>query len=66
MDYQADDDASGTDYDGRHYGVSVQINDDLAVSYDKSPDKATTDVDEDIALSYTMGNMTVKGHITRE
>ena len=70
MDYQADDDAaSGTDYDGRHYGVSVQINDDLAVSYDKSSsDKATTDVDEDISsfqASYTMGNMTVKGHITR-
>jgi outer membrane protein OmpU len=70
MDYQADDDAaSGTDYDGRHYGISFQINDDFAVSYDKSSsDKSSTAVDEDVdsfQASYTMGNMKIKGHISR-
>ena len=69
-DYQYDDDAAnGTDYDGMHYGVSFAVNDDLSVSYDRSiSDKSTADTDETInslQASYTMGSMTVKGHITK-
>ena len=69
-DFSADDDAaSGTDYDGRHYGLSFAVNDDLTVSYGNSTsDKSTTSVDEEISTiqaSYTMGSMTIKGHITK-
>ena len=69
-DYQYDDDAAnGTDYDAMHYGVSFAVNDDLSVSYDRSiSDKSTADTDETInslQASYTMGSMTVKGHITK-
>ena len=63
------DAASGTDYDAMHYGVSFAVNDDLSVSYDRSiSDKSTADTDETInslQASYTMGSMTVKGHITK-
>jgi len=69
-DFQADDDAaSGTDYDATHMGVSLQVNDDLALSYDSSSsEKSNSGTDEDIAsfqASYTMGNMKVKAHITK-
>jgi len=69
-DYSADDDqASGTDYDAKHYGVSFALNDNTTISYGKSmSDKATASVDEEITswqASYTMGNMTVKGHISK-
>ena len=69
-DYSADDDtASGTDYDSKHYGISFAMNDNLTISYGKSTsDKSTTSVDEEITswqASYTMGNMTVKGHISK-
>ena len=68
-DMSADDQASGgTDYDGIHYGISFAVNDDLTVSYGVSEsDKSGTSVDEEISslqASYTMGNMTVKGHIS--
>jgi len=70
MDFNADDDAAnGTDYDGKHYGISFAVNDDLSVSYDKSvSDKSTTGIDEDISsiqASYTMGNMKIKAHMTK-
>ena len=69
-DYSSDDDtASGTDYDSRHYGVSFAVNDDLTISYDKSiSDKSDAAVDEEInsiQASYTMGSMTIKGHISK-
>ena len=69
-DFSADDDAaSGTDYDGTHYGVSFAVNDDMTVSYGKSTsDKSSTDTDEDISsiqVSYTMGSMTVKAHVSK-
>ena len=58
--YSADDDqASGTDYDGRHMGVSFAVNDSLTVSYDTSTsDKSSTSTDEEVdsvQASYTMG-----------
>jgi len=69
-DFSADDDAaSGTDYDGTHWGISFAVNDDLTVSYDTSTsDKSSATVDEEISsiqASYTMGSMTVKAHITK-
>ena len=69
-DFSSDDDtASGTDYDSRHYGVSFAVNDDLTISYDKSiSDKSNAAVDEEInsiQASYTMGSMTIKGHISK-
>ena len=69
-DYSSDDDtASGTDYDSRHYGISFAVNDDLTISYDKSiSDKSDAAVDEEInsiQASYTMGSMTIKGHISK-
>ena len=64
-----DDAASGTDYDGRHMGISFAVNDDLTVSYDVSKaDKSSASVDEEsssLQASYTMGSMTVKGHISK-
>ena len=69
-DMAADDDAaSGTDYDARAYSISFAVNDDLTVSYDKSTsDKSATSVDEEVSsvqASYTMGSMTVKGHVSK-
>tara|TARA_B100001250_G_C19794828_1_gene788239 strand:+ start:715 stop:1653 length:939 start_codon:yes stop_codon:yes gene_type:complete len=69
-DFSSDDDtASGTDYDSRHYGISFAVNDDLTISYDKSiSDKSNAAVDEEtnsIQASYTMGSMTIKGHISK-
>ena len=69
-DYAYDDDsASGTDYDAMHYGVSFAVNDDLSLSYGRSiSDKSTVSTDETInslQASYTMGSMTIKGHITK-
>lgn len=68
--YSADDDqASGTDYDGTHMGISFAVNDSLTVSYDTSTsDKSTTSVDEEVdsvQASYTMGAMTIKAHISK-
>ena len=69
-DHSMDDDAAGgTDYDARHLGVSFAVNDDLTVSYDVSKsDKSGAAVDEtssSIQASYTMGSMTVKGHVSK-
>ena len=69
-DMSADDDASGgTDYDARSYGISFAVNDDLTVTWDQSSaDKSGSTVDEDttsIQASYTMGSMTIKGHISK-
>ena len=64
-----DDNASGTDYDGRHMGVSFAVNDDLTISYDVSKsDKSSASVDEEsssLQASYTMGSMTIKGHVSK-
>ena len=64
-----DDAAGGTDYDSRHLGVSFAVNDDLTVSYDVSKaDKSGAAVDEtssSIQASYTMGSMTIKGHVSK-
>tara|TARA_Y100000590_G_scaffold3631_1_gene4813 strand:+ start:15019 stop:15966 length:948 start_codon:yes stop_codon:yes gene_type:complete len=69
-DMSADDEAAGgTDYDGRAWSVSFAVNDDLTVSYDTSTsDKSGTAVDEEVTsiqASYTMGSMTVKGHVSK-
>ena len=69
-DMSADDDASGgTDYDARSYGISFAVNDDLTVTWDQSSaDKSGSTVSEDttsIQASYTMGSMTIKGHISK-
>ena len=69
-DMSADDEAaSGTDYDARAWSVSFAVNDDLTVSYDTSTsDKTGTSVDEEVTsiqASYTMGSMTVKGHVSK-
>ena len=71
VDYTTAGSTVGTsaDEDATHYGISFAVNDDLTISYDKSiSDKSDAAVDEEInsiQASYTMGSMTIKGHISK-
>ena len=61
--------ASGSDIDGMAYGASFAVNDDLTVSADRSSvDNAKKAVDEETTsyqVSYSMGSMAIKAHITK-
>jgi hypothetical protein len=61
--------ASSSDIDATHVGISFSVNDDLSVSVDRSTaDNAKQAVDEETTsyqVAYTMGSMTVKGHVTK-
>ena len=61
--------ASSSDIDATHVGISFSVNDDLSVSFDRSiADNAKQANDEETTsyqVAYTMGSMTVKGHVTK-
>ena len=61
--------ASSSDIDAVHVGASFAVNDDLTISVDRSTaDNAKQAIDEETTsyqVSYTMGSMTVKAHVTK-
>ena len=67
--------ADANDYVHRYYGISYKVSDNLSVSYNEIESKEVEESDNDdsgveqefdsISLSYTMGNMKVKAHITK-
>ena len=61
--------ASSSDIDAFHVGASFAVNDDLTVSIDRSTaDNAKQDTDEETTsyqVSYSMGSMAVKAHVTK-
>ena len=61
--------SSSSDIDATHIGASFAINDDMSVSVDRSTaDNAKQSVDEETTsyqISYSMGSMSVKAHLTK-
>ena len=61
--------ANSSDIDAVHVGASFAVNDDLTISVDRSTaDNAKQAIDEETTsyqVSYTMGSMTVKAHVTK-
>ena len=69
-DTQIDQDAaSSSDIDAMHVGASFAVNDDVTVSVDRSTaDNAQKAIDEEATsyqVSYSMGSMSIKAHLTK-
>ena len=56
------DNETGNDYESTSFGISYQVNDDLAISYGAQDSEVTSGTDQEasaISVSYTMGSLSI-------
>ena len=56
------DNETGNDYESTSFGISYQVNDDLAVSYGAQDSEVTSGTDQEasaLSVSYTMGSLSI-------
>ena len=56
------DNETGNDYESTSFGISYQVNDDLAISYGAQDSEVTSGTDQEasaLSVSYTMGSLSI-------